>query len=81
MQDFSLADGDKINVSDLISGYDPLSDAISDFVQITDDGTHSTLFVDTDGGADNFTEVATLFNITGLSDEEALETSGNLIAA
>lgn len=81
IQDFSLAQNDKLDISDLISGYDPLSDAISDFVQITDDGTHSTLSVDADGGADNFVQIATLNNVTGLTDEDALETSGNLIAA
>ncbi len=81
VQDFSLADGDKIDISDLISGYDPLTDAISDFVQITDSGSSSIVSVDADGGADNFVQIATLNNVTGLTDENALETSGNLIAA
>lgn len=79
--DFDLVEGDIVNVADLISGYDPLTDAIADFVQITDNGTNSTLSVDADGGADNFVQIATLNNVTGLTDEEALETSGNLIAA
>jgi hypothetical protein len=39
------------------------------------------LNVDTDGGADNFVQVAYIYNATGLTDEDALETSGNLIAA
>ncbi|MGH1377183.1 MAG: type I secretion C-terminal target domain-containing protein, partial [Alphaproteobacteria bacterium] len=81
IQDFNLSEGDKLDVSDLISGYDPLSDAISDFVQITESGSNSYLSVDADGGADNFVQVAYLYNKTGLTDEEALETSGNLIAA
>lgn len=81
VQDFKLSENDKIDVSDLLSGYDPLTDAISDFIQITDDGTHSTLAVDADGGADNFVNIATLLNATGLTDEDALVTSGNLIAA
>ena len=81
VQDFNLSEGDKLDVSDLISGYDPLSDAISDFVQITESGSNSYLSVDADGGADNFFQVAYLYNTTGLTDEEALETSGNLIAA
>ncbi len=46
IQDFNLAEGDKLDISDLITGYDPITDAISDFVQITDDGTHSYLAVD-----------------------------------
>lgn len=72
---------DAIDISDLLSAYDPLVDAITDFVQITDNGTDSTLSVDLDGGADNFTAIALIAGKTGLTDEEALETSGTLIAA
>ncbi|PCI54061.1 MAG: hypothetical protein COB36_11180 [Alphaproteobacteria bacterium] len=81
IQDFNLSDGDKLDVSDLLIGYDPLTDAISDFVQITESGSNSYLSVDADGGADNFVQVAYIYNETGLTDEDALETSGNLIAA
>ena len=54
IRDFSLAENDKIDLSDLLAGYDPLSDLITDFVQITDNGTHSYVAVDADGGSDNF---------------------------
>lgn len=77
--DFSTVDGDALDISDLLTGYDPLTQAITDFVQITDNGTHSYLSIDADGGADNFVQIAQLNNITGLTDEEALETAGNLI--
>ncbi len=77
--DFDIAENDAINIADLLNGYDELTDAISDFVQITDNGTDSVLLVDADGGADNFVQVATLLGVTGLTDEGALETSGNLI--
>ncbi len=77
--DFDVSESDVIDIADLLSGYDPLTDAISDFVQITDNGTDSVLSVDANGGADNFVQVATLLNVTGLTDEDALETSGNLI--
>ena len=60
-------------------GYDPLVDAITDFVQITDNGTDSSVSVDSDGGADNFVQIATLQNATGLTDETALEGNGQLI--
>jgi hypothetical protein len=62
-----------------LPGYDPLTDLITDFVQITDDGTHSYLAVDADGGADNFQQVAQINNVTGLTDEATLEANGNLI--
>lgn len=79
VNDFSLAQSDKINIHDLLIGYDPLTKAITDFVQITTSGTDSILKVDADGGANNFVQIATLKNITGLTDEAALVTSGNLI--
>lgn len=58
-----------------------MTDAITDFVQITDDGTDSTLAVDADGGADNFVAIATTLNEIGMTDEAALEASGKLITA
>ncbi len=81
VKDFKLSENDKLDISDLLSGYDPLNDVISDFVQITDDGTHSFLKVDTDGGADNFVQIATLTGVTGLTIETGLETSGVIITA
>ncbi len=79
VKDFSLTDGDKIDLSDLLAGYDPIADLITDFVQITDNGTHSYVAVDADGGADNFQQVAQLSAITGLTDEATLEANGTLI--
>tara|TARA_R110002111_G_scaffold236693_1_gene298033 strand:+ start:995 stop:4153 length:3159 start_codon:yes stop_codon:yes gene_type:complete len=81
IQDFNAGDGDALDISDLLIEYDPLTDAITDFVHITSNGTNSFLRVDADGGANNFIQIAQLSNVTGLSDEEALETSGNLITA
>ncbi len=79
IHDFSLAENDVIDISDVLVGYNAVTDAISDFVQITDDGTHSYLSVDTDGGADNFVQIAVLNNATGLTNEAQLETDGALI--
>ena len=81
IQDFKTSQNDVLDISDLLIGYDPLTDAITDFVQITDSGSTSIVSVDADGGGDNFVQIATLNWITGLTDEDALETSGNLIAA
>jgi len=81
IQDFKLTENDKLDISDLLIGYDQLTDAITDFVQITESAGSSYLSVDADGGADNFVQVAYIYNETGLTDEDALLTSGNLIAA
>lgn len=79
--DFSIAEGDHLDVSGLLDLYDPLTMAISDFVQITTSGTKSILKVDIDGtGAEHgLTQIATLDNVTGLEDEAALVASGRLV--
>jgi subtilisin-like proprotein convertase family protein len=76
---FSTGRGDMLDISDILSGYDPLADLITDFVRITDDGTSSTLSVDADGGADNFVALAMLVNKLYMTDEAGLETDGTLI--
>jgi Ca2+-binding RTX toxin-like protein len=75
---FSTSNG-VIDISDVISGYDPLTDAISDFVQFTDDGTHGYMEVDIDGTANgtNFVQIAQLDWTTGL-DATTMEAAGNL---
>ena len=79
--DFKKADLDKINIADLLQGYNPLTKVITDFVQISNSGANSIVKVDVDGGANNFVQVATINGVTGLTDEAALMKSGNLITA
>lgn len=79
--DFDVASGDAIDLSDLLDGYDPLNDAITDYIQITTNGSNSAVFVDRDGlgGAYGFHQIATLTGVTDLTDEAALVANGNLI--
>jgi Ca2+-binding RTX toxin-like protein len=79
--DFNLGQGDALDISDLLSAYDPLNDALTAFVQITNAGANSSVSVDRDGtgGAFGFVQIATLTGITGLTNESALVASGNLI--
>lgn len=81
INDFNMSQGDKIDIVDVLSPayFDPLTQALTDFVRITDDGVNSTLSVDVDGGADNFVAIATIYGVTGITDEDALVTSGNLV--
>lgn len=82
VKDFDVStDNDVLDIANLLGAYDPLTDAITDFVQITDSGSDSNVAVDADGGADNFVQIATLEGITGLTDEAALVSSGNLIVS
>lgn len=78
--DFNRVQGDKIDISGLLTGFDPLTDDITQFVRIDTVGTNSVLFVDADGGADGFVQVATLTRASGLGDELALLNAGVLIA-
>ncbi len=87
--DFSTAQVDKLDVSDILSAYDPLTHAISDFVRITDNGTHSFLAVDADGGGNSFTQIAQLSSVTNIAagatateiELQAMITAGTLVVA
>lgn len=81
IRDFSTSQGDKIDISDLLVGYDPLTDAINDFVSFTSAGStgaHGAMSIDVDGGGDNFVLIGYITSQPDL-DAETLETSGNLI--
>lgn len=82
VRDFNLTQGDKINVHDVLSGFDPLTQSITDFVEMTTVGANTVMSVDRDGlgSAYTWTQVATLENITGLTDEQAMLTNGSLAA-
>lgn len=81
IQDFSTAQSDKINLKDLLSQYDPVTEAITDFVQFSTSGSNTIVSVDADGGGNSFVQIATITGVTGLTDEAALVTSGNLVVA
>ena len=78
--DFSVAEGDKLDISDILApAYNPLTDVIEDFVQITEVGASSFVTIDADGGADNFFTTVITLNETGLTDVQALVNNGTLI--
>ncbi len=77
-RDFDASEGDALDISAILIGYDALTDAIADFVQITDNGADTFVAVDADGGADNFITIAQLYGATGLTAED-MENDGNLI--
>lgn len=83
VQDFKVAQGDRIDISDLLTGYDPLADALTDFVDMRTVGRTTQVWVDADGTgtASSFTHVATLSAVTGLSDEAADVANGVLIVS
>ena len=81
--DFSTAQGDKLDIRDLLDGYDAGVHNVTDWVRISTVGSNSTVEVDRDGTAGGYgwTQVATLNGVTGLTDEAALVASANLLVA
>lgn len=78
--DFSLLEGDSLDLSDLVSFYDPITDAITDFIQIVESGGDSLLYVDRDGvgSSHGLLLIAELGSVSGLTDIEAMITNGNI---
>ena len=77
--DFKLSENDVIDLSGLFTvEYDPLQDALNEFVTITATGQNSYLSVDTDGGGDNFVQIAAIKGVRGLNAASLYE-SDNLI--
>lgn len=81
--DFSVSDGDILDLRDVLTAYDTLTDVITDFVLIEDVSGNSTVKVDRDGAGSvyGFEQIATLQYVSGLTDEAALLTNGTLLAA
>lgn len=72
---------DALDLSSLVSGYDPLTNAITDFIEITTVGADSVIKIDRDGvgTAQGWKHIATIENVTGLTDEQALVNGGTLV--
>lgn len=79
LRDINFGEGDTLDVRDILSGFYSGVEDISEYLQITDNGTHSTLSVDQNGGGDSFVAVALLYNTTGISDVAQLETDNDIL--
>jgi Ca2+-binding RTX toxin-like protein len=79
IKDFSTAQGDKIDISDVLEQHDG-SEILSQFVRLTTSGANTLLQVDMDGtgGSFGFTTVATIENVIGL-DLNTLVNNGTII--
>lgn len=71
--------GDQINLSHIVSGYDPLTSAIADFVHLTHNGSNDDLYVNATGApGGTYALLATIVGGTGGLDVQALLADGNL---
>lgn len=79
--DFVAADGDAISLVDLLEGYDPLTDAIGDFVILTTNANDTTLSVDRDGTSTTYAseQILVVENTNGQwTDAQDMLTQGHL---
>ena len=74
--DFRLSDGDTINLSDMLTGFDQGVDDISDFVVVTDRGSHHRLYIDADG-AGGYIMAAQIFDANTLNGHSAQDLLDN----
>jgi len=82
IKDFST--GDKLDLMDVLDGiYDPMSDDLLDFVQISESSGDTLVSIDRDGTGSTYgwTQIAALQDVTGLGDADAMVTAGQLLAA
>ncbi len=73
IHDFSTAQGDKLDVSALLTNFDPLQDSINDFVFRTESNGNTTVSVDVNGtgNINNAFAIAVLENVTNLDIQNA----------
>lgn len=84
IRDFSVTDADVLDLTDILDTvYDPMTDAIADFVEFTESSGSTFVSVDRDGtgGTYSMAQIIKLENVTGLASPDTLETNGNLLAA
>ncbi len=78
--DFDSGQGDVVNITDILQGYDPLADALTDFVQLNQNGGDTELQVNADGDVGGAFTTLAVFD-GGISDTLAdLINSGSLVA-
>ena len=81
IKDFNLAEGDRIDISDIVSGFDNALSDINDFVSLhLKGGNKAVLKVNEDGSGNDFEYAAIIYgDLTGQT-VDTLFTNGDLIA-
>jgi VCBS repeat-containing protein len=70
-KDFHMADGDKINIHDLLTGWNPATSNIANYLSVSYNGTSTVISIDRDGTAatHSSTQLVTLENTHVTLDE------------
>ncbi len=80
--DFSVAEGDVLNLVDLLQDYDPLQSAISEYLTATEVNGNTVLSIDMDGagGSQSFVDFLTLEGVSiTTADLQALIDDGTIV--
>lgn len=80
IHDFSLVEGDVIDISSVLENFDALAADIANFVQLMQNGTDAILKINHDGAGDDFVAAATIIG-GGDLDLSTLLANNALIAA
>lgn len=80
IKDFDVSEGDVLDLSELLTVYNPLQDSIDDFVFLFEQNGNTRVFADISGNdpITSLTEVVVLEGVTGVNAEE-LVNNGSLI--
>lgn len=78
IKDFNAAEGDVLDISNILSGFDPLAEALTDYVNVNHVGGDTVVQIDVSGTGANFQTIAILEGVS--VDLDTLTTNGNLIA-
>ena len=78
IKDFNIAEGDKLDISDVLTNFDPLTSSLHNFVNVVQSGNNSLVQIDQTGTGHAFQTVVVLEGVH--IDIDALTNHGNLIA-
>ncbi len=81
ISDFSTAQGDVIDLSSYLDGYNGTQDAINNFVSVTTSNGATVIGVNENGQGSAYTTVAVLSGVTGLGDADDMLANGTLLVA
>ncbi len=80
VKDFNISEGDMLDFSALLGGYDAVNDNIADFIIATESAGNTTIAVDLDGAGDVYSAqtLVTLENVTGFDIDHSILTTGTV---
>ncbi|MDE1153537.1 MAG: type I secretion C-terminal target domain-containing protein [Micavibrio sp.] len=78
IKDFNVAEGDKLDISDVLTNFDPLTSSLHNFVNVVQEGGNSIVQIDQTGTGHAFQNVVVLEGVS--IDIDTLAQHGNLIA-